>query len=203
MKSDKLRMAVSSAFSGAVFLVLYLVMDWHLAVCVPLCIGTYFGLFFFLKPNRKIGGIDVESMADGEEIDRLLTEAEEDIRDIGKTAAKIEDEYVRRDAEALNSSGLQIIGYLRENPDKVMPARRFFTYYLDTAARLISRYVEFQATGLKSGEVREILEKTAGALPVLQSAFDRQFTHLMQGELMDVEADIELLKSTLEMEGGR
>ena len=38
---------------------------------------------------------------------------------------------------------------------------------------------------------------------MLQSAFDRQFTHLMQGELMDVEADIELLKSTLEMEGGR
>ena len=110
---------------------------------------------------------------------------------------------MRRDAEALNSSGLQILGYLRENPDKVMPARRFFTYYLDTAARLISRYVEFQATGLKSGEVRAILEKTAGALPVLQSAFDRQFTHLMQGELMDVEADIELLKSTLEMEGGR
>ena len=48
-----------------------------------------------------------------------------------------------------------------------------------------------------------ILETTAEALPVLNSAFEKQFTHLMQGELLDVEADIELLKSTLKMEGGK
>ena len=49
----------------------------------------------------------------------------------------------------------------------------------------------------------EILAKTAQALPVLNDAFARQFTHLMEGELMDVEADLALLKSTLEMEGGK
>ena len=42
-----------------------------------------------------------------------------------------------------------------------------------------------------------------GSLPVLNKAFEKQFTHLMQGELLDVEADIELLKSTLKMEGGK
>ena len=45
--------------------------------------------------------------------------------------------------------------------------------------------------------------RRAGALPVLNRAFEKQFTHLMQGELLDVEADIELLKSTLKMEGGK
>ena len=49
----------------------------------------------------------------------------------------------------------------------------------------------------------EILCKTAESLPVLNKAFEKQFTHLMQGELLDVEADIELLKSTLKMEGGK
>ena len=67
----------------------------------------------------------------------------------------------------------------------------------------MNRYVEFQNTGLRSGEVTEILVRTGEALPVLNRAFERQFTRLMEGELMDVEADIELLKSTLKMEGGQ
>ena len=47
----------------------------------------------------------------------------------------------------------------------------------------------------------EILGKTADSIPVMNKAFERQFTHLMEGELLDVEADIELLNSTLKMEG--
>ena len=38
---------------------------------------------------------------------------------------------------------------------------------------------------------------------MLNTAFEKQFAHLMQGELLDIEADIELLKSTLKMEGGK
>ncbi len=37
---------------------------------------------------------------------------------------------------------------------------------------------------------------------MLNTAFEKQFAHLMQGELLDIEADIELLKSTFE-NGGR
>lgn len=38
---------------------------------------------------------------------------------------------------------------------------------------------------------------------MLNSAFEKQFAHLMQGELLDIEADLELLKSTLKLEGGQ
>ena len=96
-----------------------------------------------------------------------------------------------------------ILAYLEENPDKIKLARRFFTYYLDTAAKLLTRYVDFQETELHSGEIAGILQKTAEALPVLNAAFEKQFAHLIQGELLDIEADLELLKSTLKMEGGK
>ncbi|HIX60087.1 MAG TPA: 5-bromo-4-chloroindolyl phosphate hydrolysis family protein, partial [Candidatus Blautia gallistercoris] len=113
------------------------------------------------------------------------------------------DTAVKQNAEVLFGTGTRILSYLQENPDKIKLARRFFNYYLDMAAKLLSRYIKFQNTGVKSPEVLEILEKTAKALPVLNTAFEKQFTHLMEGELLDVEADIELLKSTLEMEGGK
>ena len=82
-------------------------------------------------------------------------------------------------------------------------ARRFFTYYLDTAAGLVDRFAQFEAAGLHTEEVEEILARTAKALPVLDHTFEKQFTRLMEGELMDVEAEIALLETTMEMEGGQ
>lgn len=168
------------------------------------CASAYTsGLFFLLKPSRKIAGIDVESMPGGGEIQKLLDDAQTDLADIDKAVKAIADPAVQQDAQALYATGTRILAYLKENPDKIKLARRFFTYYLDTAAKLLARYVDFQNTGLHSEEVTEILCKTAESLPVLNKAFEKQFTHLMQGELLDVEADIELLKSTLKMEGGK
>ncbi len=200
---DTSRMIVSALTAAAAFLVLFLLLHWNLIICVLLCVGIYFGLFFLLKPSRKIAGIDVESMPGGEEIQKLLNDAQADLADIDKAVKAIAAPSVQRDAGALYATGTRILAYLKENPDKIKLARRFFTYYLDTAAKLLARYVDFQNTGLHSAEVTDILQKTAEALPVLNKAFEKQFTHLMQGELLDVEADIELLKSTLKMEGGK
>lgn len=196
-------MIVSSLLASAVFLVLFLLFRWNLIVCILLCVGIYFGLFFLLKPSRKIAGIDVESLPGGEEIQKLLDDAQADLGDIDQAVKAIADPAVQQDAQALYATGTGILAYLNENPDKIKLARRFFTYYLDTAAKLLTRYVDFQETELHSGEVADILQKTAEALPVLNSAFEKQFAHLMQGELLDIEADIELLKSTLKMEGGK
>ena len=196
-------MIVSSLLASAVFLVLFLLFRWNLIVCILLCVGIYFGLFLLLKPSRRIAGIDVESLPGGEEIQKLLDDAQADLGDIDQAVKAIADSAVQQDAQALYATGTGILAYLNENPDKIKLARRFFSYYLDTADKLLARYVDFQNTGLHSEEVTEILCKTAESLPVLNKAFEKQFTHLMQGELLDVEADIELLKSTLKMEGGQ
>ena len=62
---------------------------------------------------------------------------------------------------------------------------------------------QLQETGLRTPEVTEALRKTAGTFPVLNEVFEKQFTRLMEGELMDVEAEISLLENTLKMEGGQ
>ena len=196
-------MLVSTFAAATAFLLLFLLLHWNLFICILLCVGIYLGLFLFLKPNRKIAGICVESIPGGEEIQKLLDDARADLAVVDKTIKKIRDSAIRQDAENLSATGKRILVYLQENPDKIRLARRFFSYYLDTAVKLLARYVDFQNTELHSPEVSNILKKTGEALPVLNNAFERQFTYLMRGELMDVEVDIELLKSTLKMEDGR
>lgn len=200
--NDTVRMIIAALSASALFLLLFLLLNWNLMVCILLCVGVYFGLFFLLKPSRKIAGMDVESLPGGEEMQKLLEDARADLLRIEHAVRAIAASDVRRDGEELYAAGMRILDYLKENPDKIKLARRFFTYYLDTTAKILERYVEFQNTGLHSEEVEHVLTKTAETLPVLNRAFEGQFTHLMQGELMDVEADLELLKSTLKMEDG-
>ena len=200
---DVARMFVATAVAAVVFVGLYVLLHWSLVISLLLAIGLYIGLTLFLKPSRKIAGIDVAEMPGGEALADLLDEADNDLTSIRSATKRILEPQVHEQAQALYTTGTRICDYLEENPQKIRLARRFLTYYLDTTAKLLDRYVELSETGLRTGEVAEILAKTAQALPVLNDAFARQFTHLMEGELMDVEADLVLLKSTLEMEGGK
>lgn len=192
---------ISALISCAVFLLLFLAAGWNLAAAALLCILLYFGLGLILKPRKKIGGIDVEKIQGGEELQKLLEEARKDLKQISRAAREITNIKAKEDAEALEAGGRRILSYLEENPEKISMARRFFTYYLDTAAGLLERYTQLQETGLRTPEVTEALRKTAGTFPVLNEVFEKQFTRLMEGELMDVEAEISLLENTLKMEG--
>ena len=194
---------ISALISCAVFLLLFLAAGWNLAAAALLCILLYFGLVLILKPRKKIGGIDVEKIQGGEELQKLLEEARKDLKQISRAAREITNIKAKEDAEALEAGGRRILSYLEENPEKISMARRFFTYYLDTAAGLLERYTQLQETGLRTPEVTEALRKTAGTFPVLNEVFEKQFTRLMEGELMDVEAEISLLENTLKMEGGQ
>lgn len=193
---------IATAVSCAVFLLL-LAIGWNPLAAGILSVFLYFGLGLLLKPRRRLGGIDIEKIQGGEELQRLIDEAQKDLKQIGKAARSITNMKTREDAEALEEEGRRILTYLEENPEKIGMARRFFTYYLDTAAGLLERYIQLQETGLHTPEVKEALDRTAGALPVLNQAFEKQFTRFMEGELLDVEAEISLLENTLKMEGGR
>ena len=124
---------------------------WNLIVCILLCVGIYFGLFFLLKPSRKIAGIDVESMPGGEEIRQLLDDAQADLADIDKAVKEIKTSSVRQDAQALYATGARILTYLEEIQTKLSWRAASLPIIWIRAAKLLTRYVDFQETELHSG----------------------------------------------------
>ena len=101
-------------------------------MCALLAVGVYFGLYFLLKPVRRIAGIAVEDLPGGEEMQALLEEARQDLDRIRQAEARIDDPAVRRDAQALRETGERILAYLHKNPEKIRSAHQFLTYTLDT-----------------------------------------------------------------------
>ena len=66
------RMLLSLLAASGLFLTLFLVLHWNPIVSFLLSAGVYFGLFFLLKPSRKIAGLRLDGLKDGEGLLTLL-----------------------------------------------------------------------------------------------------------------------------------
>ena len=123
---------------------------WNFAVSGILSLLLYGALLLLTKPRKKIGGVDVELISGGEELEKKLQEAREDFASIGQSMAAIEDLELKRESQRLHKTAGNLIHFLEKNPEKIMSARRFIDYYQDTASKLLKKYVELQK--LRYGE---------------------------------------------------
>lgn len=130
----------------------------------------------------------------------LMKKANSDMDSILQVAKKVRSKDVSENAMLLYQLGDKIMVYLERNPHKITKARRFFNYYLETARDILAKYYEFELTGIKAQEVEDIEVKTTGALTTLQEAFSKEYVRLATNEMMDIEADIDLLEKTTKTE---
>lgn len=203
MKNDfrqNIAAIISAAAAGGVFVLLLFLLEWSIFIDIPVAIGIYAGLYLMTKPRRRIGGIDIEFIENGEELEQKLLEAKEDYESIRKSIVKIGDLLVRNEAEKLSETSAAIIEYLENNPSKIRQARQFIDYYQDTASKLLSKYIGLQDANIETEEIIRLKKDTRIALATLNRAFSGQFEKLMRGELTDMQAEIELLEQTVKME---
>ena len=203
MKNDfrqNIAAIISAAAAGGVFVLLLFLLEWSVFIDIPVAIGTYAGLYLMTKPRRRIGGIDIDFIENGEELEQKLLEAKEDCDSIHKSIVKIGDLQVKNEAEKLSETSAAIIEYLENNPSKIRQARQFIDYYQDTASKLLSKYIGLQDANIETEEIIQLKKDTRSALATLNKAFSVQFEKLMRGELTDMQAEIELLEQMVKME---
>ena len=196
----KINDLAAAAAAAVIFIILAFVLQWEIPVALILSVALYFALSLLLKPRRKIGGIDVERLKNGAELEAEFDNAHGDLNVIEKAAQTANDEAIRAGAGKLEATGSAIIAYLEKNPAMVSNARRFLDYYLDTGVAILNKYMDLCKNNAPEAELSKITEQTRQAVDVLNKAFELQYTKLLEGEVMDIEGDIELLKKTLKME---
>ena len=130
MKNDfrqNIAAIISAAAAGGVFVLLLFLLEWSVFIDIPVVIGTYAGLYLMTKPRRRIGGIDIDFIENGEELEQKLIEAKDDHDSIKKSIAKIVDTQVKDEAERLSETSRAIIEYLENNPSKIRHASSLST----------------------------------------------------------------------------
>ena len=201
MKKEGTSILVSFLAAILFFAVTVWGLKWNLILSGVLAVLLYLAVLLLTKPKRQLGGIALEELPDGETLEKRLAEAREDFDSIGRSMKEIEDSELQAESEKLHGTAGRILNFLEKNPEKIPAARQFIDYYQDTASSLLKRYVELQNTRLGTADVTQLKDQTRQALVTLNRAFEKQFEKLMQNELMNMDADIKLLRQTMKMEG--
>ena len=185
-----------------VFVLLYFGASWHILVSGLIALLIYGAIFLLTKPVKRIGSTPVDSLKGGQELLQIMSDAHEDMQVIYRASQVTLDAQIDVKAKKLHELGNRLLTYLGNNPEKISSARRFFSFYLDTGANILSKYMNLITSNPDSPQVQRLTPETARALDILHDAFMKQFNKLMQNEVMDVAADIDLLEKTLHLEDG-
>jgi 5-bromo-4-chloroindolyl phosphate hydrolysis protein len=201
MKKDTwLYVIVPLLIAIVVFILSLVILKWSLVVTAALSLGCYAGLSFLFTPVFKVGGVNIEHMKNSKEILTLLEEGEKDLSSIKTIIDTSKDPQIKTKAQNVYREGAKIIEYIKKNPAKAVMARRFFNYYLDKANEILKKYNNLLSAGIETDRLRSLKEKTFSALESISKGMVLQFSRLISSEVIDIEADIKLLESTIRME---
>lgn len=95
----------------------------------------------------------------------------------------------------------QILKNLEQHPEDIPPARGFLNYYFETALKIIEKYVEFSAFRDPPDFVRQTMARTETTLDLVVRAFSRELAHLAENDVIDLEAELDVLQKMVQMDG--
>ena len=197
MKSQDIKsLVVASVF----FLILFLGLSWNVILCALLSCALYVAMTFLIRPKRKIRGADISDRPDAEALEALFKDAESDLTAIDVYAKASPSSAVQHSGQALYQTGNAILNYLGDHTDRISIARRFFTYYLDTAVDLLTHHQELCDSGIETEELAALQQRLEDALETLNQAFKDQYLKLMQNEIIDMDTEMTVLENIRKME---
>lgn len=127
----------------------------------------------------------------------VLALAEQKILDIEQANSAITCAELTQRLDRITDKARAVLQVLEERPEQLGSARRFLTNYLEGAERVARGFARtHQQTGDQALE-----EKFRSVLATIESSFDQQRERLLEDDMMDLDVQIEVLKTQIEREG--
>ena len=186
---------LAGVLGAAVFAVFYLLVDVRLMVSVILGAGAFVGgLFLFVRKSPAV--LDRET-----DLRLSLDAGEERHAQIRALARRIRKPSILARIKEIDAAIGKILGVIRKDPSKLRAARQFLDYYLDATIQILTKYADISSQDLKDATIQASLARVEGMLGTIKDAFDAQLAKLLTDDAMDLDAALETLKQTIEMEG--
>lgn len=202
MRSYKLA-ALFSPLAAVLAFVLLFYMNQGLLLAFAsalIAFGVVFAIFKpqYTVPKHREIKIDCSDLPQKDEVQALIKDATGNLAIIRGCTAQADDYKVRVKIKKLTELGDKIFEQCSKDPAKITSIRRFFTYYLDTAAKLCQTYVQVQR-GASATDL-ETARKIAGGFDLMLEAFQGQLGRLTENEKLDIDTEIKVLENILHSE---
>ena len=171
-----------------------------LAVVLGLAAAAGCGLAYGLDPRQDKGLAPELARKAGlrtEQVIEAIDEAEGKLREIEQAAAHLHNRELTARIGRIVAQGRGVLAQIEHDPSDLRRARRFLVTYLDGTRDVVRKYGQQQqdlADTELAASFRHVLE-------TVERVFAEQEEVLKRNETMDLEVQIEVLRTQLEREG--
>lgn len=132
-----------------------------------------------------------------EQVIEAIDEAEGKLREIERLAGGLHNRELTARLGRIVTQGRAVLAQIEKDPSDLRRARRFLVTYLDGTRDVVQKYQE-QQQDLADTELAENFRHVLGTI---EEVFAEQEEVLKRNETMDLEVQIEVLRTQLEREG--
>jgi 5-bromo-4-chloroindolyl phosphate hydrolysis protein len=185
----------------ATFLTAFLAADQSLPAAIAIGLGALLGLFLtYGLDARGAKGVAADAGVSAEEVHEALTEARGRIaalEEAGKRLAGATAYELRQKIRDIVAAAGKVLHLIEEDPRDLRRARKFLNVYLDSAKTVTENYA---ATSAKAPSP-EMEAKFKAMLDDMKKTCEEQYAKLLENDTLDLDAQIEVLKTRLTREG--
>ena len=113
----------------------------------------------------------------------------------------ISDRELSAQLRRLQRTAKNLLNHLEKNPERIALAYKFIDYYQDRAVKIVKQYQELEETQLSTDKIRELKERMKQTLAALDEAYQDQFEHVLNDQIISVDAELTVMEQQLDAEG--
>lgn len=203
MVEKNIRSALPLYLAAAVFLAasaLLPIDQWWAIVAAAVLAGAAYAVADKKIPPRKVY-VKAAYRTGSEELDQMLEQAGARLDALHALNERIDHAALSASIARMETAGGAIVEKLAKEPDKARAARRFLTYYLPTAVKVLTAYADLEAAGAKGENARALSAQVEQNADTIARAFEAQLDSLFAGQVLDVSTDLEVLEAMAKSDG--
>ena len=177
-------------------------MDYLLVILATVAVIFGGKAFWDWKKNRT-PQLDLDELEEerAEYLQENFEKAVADFRYIEEARKKITDRELSAQLSKMQRVAQNLIANLEKNPERIPLAYKFIDYYQDRAVKIIQQYQELEATGLSTNRVQDLKGKMKVMLSSLDAAYEDQFEHVLNDQIISADAELRVMEQQLDAEG--
>lgn len=176
---------------------------------------SYFGLYLDIIGSIVIGGMatiagilifwkkedNIENVTEVASDENTIKKIKNLNNELYWMITKVNSSKLKNNIQEIVDNTNKIIDKVSKDKDDLKKIRTFIDYYLPVTLKILKKYDEIENQGLESKDSKEFMRTVEEKIAVISDSFKGQLAALYQQDLIDVDAELNVLEKMLKSEG--
>ena len=131
----------------------------------------------------------------------IILETQRNVEKITDLSSKIDDAELTPALKEMISILEEMVNYSKANKEGEKKLEKINEYHLPTAVKMLNSYIDFCNFPVKNANMEKTAQEIENVIIKLNEALKSMLVEMNQNKLMDINSDIDVLKTMLEKDG--